>query len=136
MSNIQIPEMSNIQIPDPVFTVPIIPVITTIEDLTVENFNALFSVNIVRYEQYPSDEPNCYVVGFSTKHKYNSKNMYVDTQISFTDASGLDDDKIINLAWEKVLPGIKTWAFSVVNKNPLINSNFVPTTLNLISSNV
>ena len=55
--------------------------------------------------------------------------MYVDTQVSFTDASGLDDDAIVDIAWNKVLTSVKTWAFSVVNKNPLINSNYVPSTL-------
>lgn len=124
MSNL---DMSNITPPVP--DVPVVPVVTTIEDLTVENFNALFNVNIVRYEQYPAEEPNCYVVGYIIKHKYNGKNMYVDTQVSFTDASGQDEDGIVHLAWNKVLPGIKTWAFSVVNKSSLINSSFVPTTL-------
>lgn len=127
MSNI---DMSNITPPVPVVpVVPVIPVITTIEDLTVENFNALFNVNIVRYEQYPAEEPNCYVVGYVIKHKYNGKNMYVDTQVSFTDASGQNEDGIVNLAWPKVLDGVKTWAFSVVNKSSLINSSFVPSTL-------
>jgi hypothetical protein len=127
--------MSNI--PPPIIpTTPVIPVITTIDDLTVDNFNALFTVNIVRYEQYPADEPNCYVVGYTIKHNNNGKNMYVDTQVSFTDASGLSDDLILNLAWDKVLPCIKTWAFSVVNKNPIINSNYVPTNLNRNTSNV
>ena len=120
MSNL---DMSNMPPP------PVVPTITTIEDLTVENFNALFNVNIVRYEQYPADEPNCYVVGYNIKHKLNGKIMYVDTQVSFTDASGLDEDQIVNIAWNKVLAGVKTWAFSVVNKSSLINSSYVPSTL-------
>jgi hypothetical protein len=124
--------MSTPENPSPPPEVPVIPVITVLEDLTVENFNALFNVNVVRYEQYPADEPNCYVVGYVIKHKYNSKNMYVDTQVSFTDASGLDEQAILNLAWHKVIDGIKNWAFSVVNKNPIINSSYVPSTVSSV----
>lgn len=131
MSNFDMSNMSMSNISSPNDTQPILPVITTIDDLTIENFNILFSINIVRYEQYPASEPNCYVVGYNIKHKYNGKNMYVDTQISFTDASGLDEDGIISLAWHKVLDCVKTWGFSVINKNSIINSNYVPSTLSI-----
>lgn len=80
-------------------------------------------VTIARFEHYPRDEPDSYVIGYTVSCKSNGKSIFRDTRIMYADAQGKTDDQIAKMGWSNIKLDIECWYDSVKDKTPLVGSN-------------
>jgi hypothetical protein len=106
---------------------PAAPPATSSTDFDLTTFVSKFTTTLTRYELYPVDKPSCYVVGFATTYKDDSRRaFYRDTQVPLTDAADLTESEIINAGWLAIKDSVSTWAKGVLS-SPRVQ--FTPTTL-------
>jgi hypothetical protein len=87
-----------------------------------------FTIKVARFdEQYPADEPDSFVVGFTVTNNENGRSMYSDTRVYYSDASGKDDQAVVALAWERVAPTFEFFVNTSSKKTSIIGSVFTPT---------
>ena len=86
-----------------------------------------FTIKVARFdEQYPAEEPDSFVVGFTVTCNDNGRSMYADTRVSYTDATGKDDQAVVSLAWERVAPSFESFVNTAIKKTTLVGSVFNP----------
>ena len=83
---------------------------------------------IQRYELYPPDESDCFVIGFKIIDlSNNNRTGYVETTVPLTDCSGKTSNEICQIAYDK----IKNQIDIIVNdllciRGYLTNYTFIP----------
>lgn len=83
-------------------------------------------IRVVRYEQYPADEPTSFAVGFTVSIPANNKSIYRDTCVPFSQATDKSDSEIVALAWEDVKQTVGEWYESHKSASALVGSIFTP----------
>jgi len=79
---------------------------------------------VVRFEPYPPDEPTGWVVGFNVICS-NSRTFYVDTSISYNEAT--TDEEAVNKAYERLKESIDRRVAELEKKSPLIGKEITIT---------
>ena len=83
---------------------------------------------IQRYELYPPDYSNCYVIGFRITDLLNKNNTgYAETTIPISDCANKTSNEICQIAYNKIKPTIDVIINDLINKrNNLTGFIFVP----------
>ena len=84
-----------------------------------------YEVTISRFELYPREEPDSWVVGFTVTWPGN-RTQYVDTTVPLEEARGKSDEEIADLAWERVKSTVETWDRQYSGKSPLVGQRYIP----------
>jgi len=84
-----------------------------------------YEVTISRFELYPREEPDSWVVGFTVTWPGN-RTQYVDTTVPLEEARGKSDEEIADLAWERVKSTVETWDRQYSGKSPLVGRRYIP----------
>lgn len=88
-----------------------------------------YNVTVSRFDaSYPVESPDSFIVGFTVTHKINGRSTYVDVRIPFPDASGMDDVKVVDLAWVRVEPSLQPWFDLATTQSPIVGTTYVPKT--------
>jgi hypothetical protein len=74
-------------------------------------------ITVVRFEQYPSDEPMGWAVGFTVTCS-NGRSFYVDTTVSFSEAD--NDEEAVGIALNKLKSQIESRVNEFESKSPVI----------------
>ena len=83
-------------------------------------------IKVVRFEQYPLEEPTSFAVGFTVTLVSNNKSIYRDTAVPFTATANKTDSEIVALAWEEVKAGVMGWYDATKTASAMVGSVFVP----------
>ena len=83
---------------------------------------------IQRYELYPTDESNCFVIGFKIIDlSNNNRTGYVETTVPLTDCSGKRSNEICQIAYDKIKNQIDIIVNDLLSKRGnLTNYTFIP----------
>lgn len=111
------------------YTVP-----STTEAITLQDFNDNFNVQLIRYELYPKVSPSSWCIGF---YIYSSSrpgvNMFVDGNVPIEDfCNNVLCVSVTGAVWNTIKERVCSWAAAELAKPPVINTNFVPSTLVLL----
>jgi hypothetical protein len=74
-------------------------------------------ITVVRFEQYPSDEPEGWAVGFTVTCS-NGRSFYVDTSVSFSEAD--NDEMAVEVALNKLRDQIESTVAMFESKSSVI----------------
>jgi hypothetical protein len=86
-----------------------------------------FTIKVARFdEQYPAEEPDSFVVGFTVTNNENARSMYSDTRVYYADAAGKDEEAVVALAWERVAPTFESFVTTAIKKSNIVGSVFNP----------
>jgi len=80
------------------------------------------SLNVSRLEQYPTEDPHGWAVGFICECD-NGRSFYVDTVVSFEDAD--DQDSAIDVALESVKEGVMSRCTQEDEKSALLGIDVI-----------
>lgn len=94
--------------------------------MDLSTFNTYFTINVVRYESYPAEEPHCYVVGFNVVYNSNEKSMYTECMLPFS-KNIHEYNEVVKEAWEDVYRTVRPWAIQKMSLNPIMSTTVVPT---------
>ncbi len=81
-------------------------------------------VRVVRFEQYPTEQPNSFVVGF-TVALHCGKSIYRDTIVPFALTNNKNEQEIVELGWEALKANVEAWYASVC-KNSVVGIFHIP----------
>lgn len=89
------------------------------------------TVLVARYSPlYPTKEPDSYIVGFSITHNTNKRILYKEIRLYYKElqsyGSLITDEKVLNIAWERLCPACKVWLSDVSQQGPIVGSTFIP----------
>ena len=83
------------------------------------------NIKIVRFEESPKNNPTGYTVGFSVTSS-TGRMIYRDTRILFEEADGLSDNKIVELAWNRLKSYFEQQVAEMDALGPLVGSEWKP----------
>lgn len=106
-------------------------VTSTTLDISLQDFNDNFNVQLIRYELYPKVSPSSWCVGF---YIYSSTRpgvkMFIDDTVPMADyCNNVLCESVTGAVWTKIKERVCSWAAAELAKPPVINSTFVPTSL-------
>lgn len=106
-------------------------VTSTTSAITLQDFNDNFTVQLIRYELYPKVSPSSWCVGF---YIYSSTRpgvkMFIDDTVPMADyCNNVLCSTVAGAVWTLIKERVCSWAAAELAKPPVINTNFVPTSL-------
>ena len=80
-----------------------------------------FKAIVVRFtSEYPSENPHSYVIGFRITCQKNQRSLYKEVKLSYKELKShginLSEEKVTEIAMERIKPQIAAWAKEVVTK--------------------
>lgn len=106
---------------------------TTTDDISVTDFNTYFTMNVGRYELYPTVSPSSWCVAFTVflTDKPDTK-MYLDSNVPVQDwCNNVFCVDVVTAVWENLKGPICSWAASELIKSHVLNTTYVPTEVTL-----
>lgn len=82
-------------------------------------------ITVVKFTLYPKDNPTGYAVGFNI-NTVNGRSFYRDTLVPLEQASGLEDDDIVEEAWSALKGGIFDTLQQLEQRPPLLGKSWIP----------
>lgn len=79
-------------------------------------------IKITRFENHPEEDPIGWQVGFT--YTTNGRTGYNDIVINFAECSGLTDEQIARIAYDRLKLTIDSWLENFESKSPLLGSVF------------
>ena len=92
----------------------------------MEDFKDNAIIKVVRFEQYPAEEPTSFAVGFTVNMKQNGKSIYRDAAVPFSLTKNKTDSEIVALAWADVKEGVTAWYDANKTASTIVGSLFMP----------
>jgi hypothetical protein len=86
------------------------------------------SIIISRYEMYPTENPVHIVVGFKILCESLGRHEYVESNVLLSEASGLSDHEVCDLAYNKIKNKIKSVSDRITKTQPVLGAEFIPST--------
>ncbi len=80
-------------------------------------------VKVAKFHLYPKEEPTGFAVGFSIETK-NDRNFYRDTVIPLEDVKDMNDEQIVQVAWDKMKEGILSEVERLEEKSSMLGKEF------------
>jgi len=99
--------------------------------ITLTDFNNNFTVNVRRYELYPTVSPVSWCVGFHINKTNNSSvNMYIDGNVPIeTQCNNVLCTAVVAAVWDIVKPNVCNWAATELSKASVIDTPYTPTSV-------
>ena len=91
---------------------------------TVEND---CSIRVTRFDlDFPKEDPNSYVIGFTVTCLKNARSIYKDIQVLHETERREDENTMLTTAWNKLKASFQSWLDSIYDKPHIIGSFFTP----------
>lgn len=83
-----------------------------------------FTIKVVRFTSvYPEEDPDSYIIGFNIVCNKNKRSTYKEKRLSYKEiksyGTNLSDEKIVEIAWEKLQPLCQNWCKESLQKSNL-----------------
>lgn len=106
-------------------------VLSTTSAISLQDFNDNFTVQLIRYELYPKVSPVSWCVGF---YIYSTTRpgvkMFIDDTVPMADyCNNVLCESVTGAVWTIIKERVCSWAAAELEKPPVINTNYVPTSL-------
>lgn len=101
----------------------------TTDAITVEDFNANFTVFMSRFELYPAVNPNAWCIAFVIQQNSQpTMSIYLEGQTSTTTwCNNVRCVAVASAVWEQVKDRACTWAANHMSKPIVLNTTYTPT---------
>ena len=122
-------EWATVNLPKPGYST--YTVLSTTDDITLEDFNTNYTVRVSRFELYPNVSPTSWCIGFNVSS--NTKpgvNLYVDSTIGLADyCNNVLCKTVAGAVWDLVKDRVCIWAAKELSSPPVLNSQYVPSSV-------
>lgn len=101
---------------------------TSTSNFNFATYSNIFDTKVYRMEPYPSNDPSCWCVGFtSSKKSDNAVRLMLDTQVIVnTLAVFRAEQTYLDLGWSNLKEKIGKWAQSNSDSTQLLNTTITP----------